>query len=90
MTFDMSNPRHVEALRLFSGQSYKGRSEFVINCIFQAGQENRLESIIRQTISDALAGVRFAEREPLPEKEAAPTNGISALPGALLSMMEEI
>ena len=90
MTFDMSNPHHVEALALFSAQSDRGRSEFVINCILQARQENRLESIIRQTISETLAGIYFADREPLPEKEVALTDDISDLPGALLSIMEEI
>ena len=90
MTFDMSNPRHVEALRLLSGQPGKGRSEFVINCILQAEQGNHLESIIRQAISEALAGVYFAERESLPEKGVALTENISDLPAALLSMMEEI
>ena len=90
MTFDMSNPRHVEALRLFSAQPDKGRSEFVINCILQAEQGNRLEAVIRQSVSETLAGIRFAEREPLPEKEVALTDDISDLPGALLSIIEEI
>ena len=89
MTFDMGNPHHVEALSLFSAQPDRSRSEFVISCILQARQENRLESIIRQTISEALAGIRFADRKPLPEKEAALTDDISDLPGALVSMMEE-
>ncbi|HWR20047.1 MAG TPA: hypothetical protein VN608_10530 [Clostridia bacterium] len=88
MTFDMSNPRHVEALALFSAQPDRSRSEFIINCILQAEQESRLEAVIRKSVSEALEGIRFVERKPLPEKEAALTDNISDLPGALLSMMD--
>lgn len=90
MTFDMGNPRHVEALRLFSIQPDKGKSEYVINCILQAQQESCLEAVIRQTVAEALAGVRTTEGDILPKKEVAPTNDISDLPGTLLSMMEDI
>lgn len=90
LTFDMGNPRHVEALRLFSIHPDKGKSEFVINCILQAEQESRLEAVIRKTVAEALAGVRITEGDILPKKEAAPTDDISDLPGTLLSMMEDI
>ena len=90
MTFDMSNPRHVEALRILSGQPDKGRSEFIINCILRTEEESSLESMIRQAISEELKGAHFTRREPLPKQEAAPTNSVSELPGALLSMLEEI
>ena len=48
LTFDMENPRHREALSEFDAQPDKLRSEFVIGCVLQAKQEQRLEGIIQR------------------------------------------
>ena len=90
LTFDMENPRHREALSEFDAQPDKLRSEFVIGCILQAKQEQRMEGIIRQTITDALSGIRFSATDSLPAKETEPTEDIAELPDALLSAMDGI
>jgi hypothetical protein len=91
LTFDMNNPRHMEALCLFSAQSDKMRSEFVVDCILKAQQEDRMEEVIRQTISKALAGITLLvsaclEAPPQPQS----TENIYDLPQALLSAMDDI
>ena len=90
LTFDMENPRHRKALSEFDAQPDKLRSEFVIGCILQAEQEQRLEGIVRQTVSDALAGMRFSATDSMPAKETEPTEDIAELPDALLSAMDGI
>lgn len=89
LTFDMDNPRHCEALAIFEAQPNKLKSEFVISCILDSAQANRLEAMIRQTVSDALAGIRFAEHESLPARETAPTEDIADLPADLLFVMDD-
>ena len=88
LTFDMSDPKHVKALELYSRQPDKLKSEFVIACILQSEQEQRIEDIIRQTILEALSFTDISQK-PVKE-EAAPTSDISELPSELLSMMEDI
>ena len=91
LTFDMENPRHREALSLFSAQSSKLRSEFVIDCILKAQQENRIEEVIRQTITDTLAGISL---EPSTHSDISPelqaTESISDLPEALICALDDI
>ncbi len=89
LTFDMDNPRHREALAIFEAQPNKLKSEFVIGCILDSAQESHLEAVIRQTVSDALAGISFAEREPLLVRETAPTEDIADLPTVLLLAMDD-
>jgi len=91
LTFDMNNPRHVEALSLFSAQSDKIRSEFVIDCILKTQQEGHIEEVIRQTILKALAGISLhvsdsSEASSQPQS----TENISDLPEALLFAMDDI
>ncbi len=91
LTFDMNNPRHVEALKLFSAQPDKGRSEFVIDCILKAQQESRLEEVIRQTISKALEGISLSglvKSETPPQLQS--TDSISDLPEALICALDDI
>jgi hypothetical protein len=91
LTFDMNNPRHVEALRLFSFQTDKMRSEFVIDCILKAHQENRMEEVIRQTILNALAviSLHVSATSEIPSKPQS-TESISDLPDALVNSMNDI
>jgi hypothetical protein len=91
LTFDMNNPRHAEALKLFSEQPDKVRSEFAIDCILKAQQESRLEEVIRQTISKALVGVSLSglvKSETSPKLQS--TDNISDLPEALIFAMDDI
>ena len=81
----MNNPRHVEAYKLFEMQPDKLKSEFVIGCILQSQQQNRLEEIIRCTISEALKGV---SPTVITRELPAPTRLQSDLPDALLHAMD--
>lgn len=91
LTFDMNNPRHVEALRLFSDQPDKMRSEFVIDCILRAQQESRMEEVIQQTILKALAGISLhvPATSETPSKLQS-TEIIADLPEALVDSMNDI
>jgi hypothetical protein len=87
----MENPRHREALALFSAQSAKRRSEYVVDCIIKVQDENRLVQTIQQTITGALKGISFSN--PAAENKTADlqtTENITELPDALLSSLEEI
>jgi hypothetical protein len=91
LTFDMDNPRHCEALDLFSAQSSKHHSEFIIDCILKAQHEHRIEEVIRQTITDTLAGISLrpsVHSDTSPDMHA--TESISELPEALICSLDEI
>lgn len=87
LTFDTNDPRHIKALSLYMAQPDKLKSEFVIGCILQCEQEQRIENIIRDTISEALSHLGAIEQKT--KVEATPTSDISELPSELLSMMED-
>lgn len=91
LTFDLNNPRHVEALKLFSDQTDKMRSEFVIDCILRAHQEEHMEAVIRQAVSEALAGItlQVSASSETPVKPQ-PTENISDLPVTLVAAMDEM
>jgi len=91
LTFDMENLRHREAFALFSAQSAKRRSEYVVDCIIKAQDENRMVETIQQIIMGALKGISFSN--PIAENKTADlqiTVDITELPDALLSSLEEI
>ncbi len=81
----------MEALKLFSAQPDKGRSEFVIDCILKTQQENRLEEVIRHTIIESLSGLTVTAPGKLDaSSELQPTKNITELPEALLYAMDDI
>ena len=91
LTFDMENQRHREAFALFSAQSAKRRSEYVVDCIIKAQDESRMVETIQQIIIEGLKGISFST--PTAEKRTAvlqTTEKITELPDALLSSLEEI
>ena len=91
LTFDMNSSRHREALHLFSAQSDKHRSEFVIDCILKTQQETRMEEVIRIAISDALAGISLpASDASVTPVKLLSTEDISDLPEALVCAMDDI
>jgi hypothetical protein len=91
LTFDMNNPRHMEALRLFSAQPDKMRSEFVIDCILKAQKEDHMDEVIRQTILEALAGISLhvPDASETPSKLQS-TESITDLPETLVDSMDDI
>jgi hypothetical protein len=87
----MENPRHREAFTLFSAQSGKLRSEYVVDCILQAQYENRLEEMMRKVLTEALKDITLA----VPDTEKTMTDlqiteSLSDLPDVLLSSLDEI
>ena len=87
----MDNMRHREAFDLFSAQSAKRRSEYVVDCILQTQQENRLDETIRRIISEALKDVAISA--PIAEMATADlhtTENLSDLPDVLLSSLDDI
>ena len=89
LTFDMNNPRHIEALKLFSEQTEKMRSEFVIDCILKAQQEKKMEEAIRKTISEMLTGTSLSvsvNSDAPPNLQS--TENISDLPKELICAMD--
>jgi hypothetical protein len=91
LTFDMDNPRHREAFSLFSAQSGKQYSEYVVDCILQAQQNSRLEETVRRVITETLKDVSFsAPANKSTTVVLRTTKSISDLPDALLSSLDEI
>ena len=89
LTFDINNPRHIEALKLFSEQTEKMRSEFVIDCILKAQQEKKMEETIRKIISEMLTGKLLsvsADSDSPPNLQS--TENISDLPKELICAMD--
>jgi hypothetical protein len=87
----MNNPRHVEALKLFSTLPDKSRSEYVVNCILKCQQEDRMAEMVRQTVREALTVITFSS----PAGTDIPvtlqtTENLSDLPQALVCAMDEM
>ena len=91
LTFDMENPRHQKAFELYTAQSGKLRSEYVVDCILKVQHENRLEKILRQIIKEELKNVPFSVTAYKSKSEDLhTTDKISELPEALLSSLDDI
>lgn len=91
LTFDMNNPRHVEALKLFSARSDKNRSEFIVDCILESQQEDRIEEVIRQTLLKTLSEIPlYISDASETTSEPKSTENISDLPDVLVSAMDDV
>lgn len=93
LTFDMQNPRHREAFSLFTAQPSKLRSEFVVNCILEAQETERLEKIVRREFSEALKGAAIsvdALQQAEMKIQIQATEKIFDLPDVLLTSLENI
>lgn len=90
LTFDMDNARHREAFSAIGAQPGRLKSEYVIGCILQAEQENRLEFMIRKYILEAIAGVsHLPAGTAQPMERPKPTEDLSDLPEDLLFAMDD-
>lgn len=87
----MDNLRHREAFALFTAQPNKLRSEYVVNCILESQEEERLEKTIRQVIEEALKEVSLSVSTlQNADMDLQATEDISDLPDALLSSLDEM
>jgi hypothetical protein len=91
LTFDMNNPRHVEAFKQFSAQPDKMRSEYIISCILKSQQDDRMEEVIRKTLLKALAEIplHISDTSETTSKPKS-TENISDLPDVLVSAMDDV
>ena len=58
LSFDMDDPRHREAERLFSQQANRQRTDFVVSSILAAAQTERLEQLVRQAVREELQNLQ--------------------------------
>ena len=87
----MENPRHREAFVLFSAQSGKLRSEYVVDCILQTQQENHLEKKMRKVLTEALKNITLTVSDTKKTTtDLQMTESLSDLPDVLLSSLDEI
>ena len=87
----MENLRHRKAFVLFSAQSGKLRSEYVVDCILQVQYENHLEETMRKVLKEAFKDITLAVTDT--EKTTTDlqmTESLSDLPDVLLSSLDEI
>lgn len=91
LTFDMQNPRHIEAFDLFMAQPNKLGSEFVVNCILAAQEESRLEKMMRMVIAQALNDVDISvHNPPNTDTDLQTTEDVTCLPDVLIDSLDEI
>ena len=85
----MDNPRHREAEALFTQQSSRQRTEYVVNSILTGHQSEILEQIVRQAIRDELRNVAPQLQATLPGETDTDVQ-LSDLPGSLIHALEEL
>ena len=85
----MDNPRHREAEALFTQQSSRQRTEYVVNSILTAHQSEILEQIVRQAIRDELRNAAPQLQLRLPGQTDTDVQ-LSDLPGSLIHALEEL
>jgi len=88
LSFDMDDPRHREAERLFSQQANRQRTDFVVSSILSAAQTERLEQLVRQAVREELQNLRLAEVPQTLTPDTAVQ--LKELPGSLIHALEEL
>jgi len=84
----MDDPRHREAERLFSQQTNRQRTDFVVSSILAAAQTERLEQLVRQAVREELQNLRLAEVPQTLTPDTAVQ--LKELPGSLIHALEEL
>ena len=93
VSFDPENRRHAEAMRVLYAEPERQRTEFIVDCILQREQANRLEQTVRRIVRDEIRHLNLSpsvseSKEPtfLPsEKDAF----LSDIPDSLLHAMDD-
>ena len=88
LSFDMDDPRHREAERLFSQQASRHRTEFVVSSILSAEQTSQIEQIVRQAVREEInqLSLRVAPSQDV----QAVTTQLEDLPSSLIHALEEL
>ena len=87
LSFDMDDPRHREAERLFSRQDSRHRTEFVVSSILYAEHTSQIEQIVRRAVREEInqLSLRVA---PLQEVSAVAAQ-LEDIPGSLIHALED-
>lgn len=89
LSFDMDNPRHLEAEALFASQASRQRTEYVVACILEANQRESLGQIVRQAVRDELCNIKLPPQTTQPDGADSDVQ-LSDLPGSLIHALEEL
>ena len=85
LSFDIEDPRHREAEKLFVEQGSRQRTDFVVSSILAANQVERLEQLVRQAIREELKNIRLPE-----SSQPSDTVHLDEIPDSLLHALEEL
>jgi len=88
LSFDMDDPRHREAERLFTQQTSRQRTEFVVSSILALEQNVQLEQVVRQAVREELNQHRVTVPSSTNVPEAAVH--LEELPDSLIHAFEEL
>lgn len=88
LSFDMDDPRHRGAERLFSQQASRRRTEFVVSSILSAEQTSQIEQIVRQAVREEIN--QLSLRVIPPQDVQSVTTQLEDLPGSLIYALEEL
>jgi hypothetical protein len=89
LSFDMDNPRHMEAEALFESQASRQRTEYVVACILEANQRESLGQIVRQAVRGELCNIKLPQQITQPDGADSDVQ-LSDLPGSLIHALEEL
>ncbi|WP_029695040.1 hypothetical protein [Lacrimispora indolis] len=88
LSFDMDDPRHREAERLFTQQASRQRTEFVVSSILALEQNVQLEQVVRQAVREELNQLRVTV--PSSTNVPEPSVYLEELPDSLIHALEEL
>jgi hypothetical protein len=87
LSFNMDDPRHQEAERLFSQQASRYRTEFVVSSILSAEQASQIEQIVRQAVREE---INQTSLRVIPQQDAQTVAvQLEDLPGSLIQALED-
>lgn len=87
LSFDMDDPRHREAERLFSRQASRHRTEFVVSSILSAEQTSQIEQIVRRAVREEIN--QLSLRVAPPQEAPAVAAQLEDIPGSLIHALED-
>jgi hypothetical protein len=87
LSFDMDDPRHREAERLFSRQASRHRTEFVVSSILSAEQTSQIEQFVRRAVREEIN--QLSLRVAPPQEVPAVAAQLEDIPGSLIHALED-
>ena len=87
LSFDMEDPRHQEAERLFTQQASRHRTEFVVSSILSAKENSHIEQIVRQAVREEINKLSLCVTPP--QEVQAVAAQLEDIPGSLIHAFED-